>query len=454
MTQTTLFQNARLVSDGVETPSDLLVVDGRIAKIAGEISAPNGAHVVDVAGRLLMPGMIDDQVHFREPGLTAKGDLSSESAASVAGGTTSFMDMPNVNPPITTRPALADKYALAEGRCHANYAFYFGATNDNLEEIKALKPHETCGIKAFMGASTGSLLVDDAQALDDLFRFAPVLVVTHCEDSPMIWAAERAARDELGDEVPIAMHPEIRSAAACLKSSALATGLAREHDARLHVLHLTTADEMPQFARGERYGKRITAEICIHHLWFSADDYEALGTRIKCNPAIKGSEHRAALRQALVDGRLDVIATDHAPHLADEKNRHYFAAPAGLPLTEHALVAALDLADTLGVDTPFMVDRLAHASADLFGITDRGYLREGYWADLVIVDPDAPWTTRDADVHYKCQWTPFDGHEFRHRVMGTWVNGVHAYDGERVLDVRAGVPLVCNSARDANIVRR
>ena len=442
MSQTTLFRNARLINEGAEQASDLLVVDGRIEKIAGEISPPTGATEIDVEGRLLMPGMIDDQVHFREPGLTAKGDLTTESRASVAGGTTSFMDMPNVNPPITTRPALADKYALAKGRCHANYA------------IKALKPEETCGIKAFMGASTGSLLVDDADALDNLFRFAPVLVVTHCEDSPMIWAAERAARDELGDNVPLSMHPEIRSAAACLKSSALATGLAREHDARLHVLHLTTADEMPQFARGTRYGKRITAEICIHHLWFSADDYETLGTRIKCNPAIKASEHRAALRQALVDGRRDVIATDHAPHLAEEKDRHYFAAPAGLPLTEHALVAALDLAAELDVHVPFMVDKLAHASADLFGIADRGYLREGYWADLVIVDPDAPWTTRDADVRYKCQWTPFDGHEFRHRVTGTWVNGVHAYDGQRVLDVRAGVPLACNSGRDQNVVRR
>ncbi|MEL6367840.1 MAG: dihydroorotase [Pseudomonadota bacterium] len=454
MSKRTLFKNARLISEMREWPGDLLVVDGKIAAINADIPVEDDMQVVDVAGRYLMPGMIDDQVHFREPGLTAKGDLTTESAAAVAGGTTSFMDMPNVNPPITTREALAGKYQLAEDRCHANYAFYFGATNDNLDEIKALRPEETCGIKAFMGASTGSLLVDDPQALDDLFRYAPVLVVTHCEDSPMIWEEERRARDTLGDSVPMSMHPDIRSAAACLKSSALATGLAREHDARLHVLHLTTADEMPQFARGERYGKRITAEICIHHLWFTADDYEALGSRIKCNPAIKAPHHRAALRKALAEGRLDVIATDHAPHLAEEKDRHYFAAPAGLPLTEHALVAALDLADDVGVDIPFMVDRLAHASADLFGIPDRGYLREGYWADLVIVDPEGNWTTSDNDVHYKCGWTPFDGHTFRHRVAGTWVNGVHAYDGAKVLDVRAGMRLTCNSAREANVERR
>lgn len=454
MTKSTLFKNALLVNELDQREGDLLVTAGRIARVDAAIAAPPDCEIIDVDGRYLVPGFIDDQVHFREPGLTAKGDLTTESAASVAGGTTSFMDMPNVNPAIITREALADKYALAENRCHANYAFYFGATNDNLEEIKALKPEETCGIKAFMGASTGSLLVDDYNALDGLFEHAPVLVVTHCEDSPLIWAAERAAKDALGEDVPMSMHPEIRSAASCLKSSALATGLAREHDARLHVLHLTTADEMPQFARGERYGKRITAEVCIHHLWFSADDYEALGTRIKCNPAIKGAEHRAALRQALVDGRLDVIATDHAPHLLDEKERHYFAAPAGLPLTEHALVAALALMEPLNVDMPFMVDKLAHASADLFGIMDRGYLREGYWADLVIVDPDTSWQATDAASHYKCGWTPFDGQSFQHRVAGTWVNGIQAWDGERVRDVRAGQRLQCNSSREVNIGKR
>ncbi|MEM8548397.1 MAG: amidohydrolase family protein, partial [Pseudomonadota bacterium] len=324
MTQT-LIKNATLINEGQMVEGDLLIDSERISRVGGEIAAPAGATVVDAAGLWLMPGMIDDQVHFREPGLTAKGELRTESAASVAGGTTSFMDMPNVNPATITRAAMKDKYALAAGKCHANFAFYFGATNDNIDEIRALQPDEACGIKAFMGASTGSLLVDDDTALDLLFRDAPLLIVTHCEDSPMIWANEREYKERYGTDVPIAMHPEIRSHAACVKSSKKAMGLAREHDARLHVLHLTTADEMAQFEPGPLSGKRITGEACIHHLWFHADDYARLGTRIKCNPAVKYERDRDALRQALVDGRLDVIATDHAPHLLEEKDRHYFA---------------------------------------------------------------------------------------------------------------------------------
>ena len=447
----TLFRNATLVSDGREWVADLRVRDGLIDRIDTGIAAEGNETVVEAEGQILMPGMIDDQVHFREPGLTAKGDLATESAAAVAGGTTSFMDMPNVNPATINRDELAAKYARASGRCHANFAFYFGATNDNLEEIRALTPAETCGIKAFMGASTGSLLVDDPDALARLFEHAPVLVVTHCEDSPRIWAHERAARETYGEDVPMSLHPEIRDAAACLKSSALATGLAREFDARLHVLHLTTADEMPQFLPGPRFGKRVTAEACIHHLVFSADDYQALGSRIKCNPAIKAPEHRAALREALKAGRLDVIATDHAPHLLEEKMRHYFAAPAGLPLTQHALPAAIDLAAELEVPLAFMVDKLAHAPADLFGITDRGYLREGYRADLVLLDTASPWTATDAHSRYKCGWTPFDGREFRTRVLSTWVNGELAFDGTEVTAACAGQALVCNTAREANI---
>ncbi|MEL7298232.1 MAG: amidohydrolase family protein, partial [Pseudomonadota bacterium] len=338
-----LFKDARLVNEGEIREADLLVIDDRIEHIGSDLAVDSQTHVIDVAGRFLIPGMIDSQVHFREPGLTPKGDLTSESRASVAGGTTSFMDMPNVNPATITRDALADKYALAAGRCHANYAFYFGATNDNIEEIRRLQPYEACAIKAFMGASTGNLLVDDPEALRLLFRDAPIMVVTHCEDSPMIWANEKTARERFGDDVPIAEHPRIRSAEACLKSSTLATGLAREFDARLHVLHLTTAIEMALFEPGNRNGKRITAEACVHHLWFDESDYDALGTRIKCNPAIKSRADRDALRAALKTGRLDLIATDHAPHLLEEKQRSYFAAPAGLPLTQHALLSALEL---------------------------------------------------------------------------------------------------------------
>ncbi|MEO0575749.1 MAG: dihydroorotase [Pseudomonadota bacterium] len=447
MGKKTLIRGATLVNERRSFEADLLIDGERIARIDQHIPADDTTDVVEADGKLLLPGMIDDQVHFREPGLTDKGDLKSESRAAVAGGTTSFMDMPNVNPATITRDVLASKYALAADRCHANYAFYFGATNDNLEEIQRLKPEDACGIKAFMGASTGSLLVDDETALNGLFREAPLLVVTHCEDSPMIWAQERLMREQYGDAVPIEKHPEIRSAAACLKSSAYAISLAREYDARLHVLHLTTADEMAQFTAGTLSEKRITAEVCIHHLWFDANDYDRLGTRIKCNPAVKYASDRAALRAALVDGRLDVIATDHAPHLLSEKERHYFAAPAGLPLTQHALVAALALTDTLDVDVGFIVDKVSHAPAQLFGIAERGYLREGYFADLVLVDPTQPWRATDADCLYKCGWTPFIGTDFEYRVAATYVNGALAWDGANVIDQTHGVALVCNTQR-------
>ncbi|MEL6449011.1 MAG: dihydroorotase [Pseudomonadota bacterium] len=443
----TLIRNATLVSDGKRFEADLAIEGERIAKIDSDITAEATDTVVDAAGKLLLPGMIDSQVHFREPGLTAKGELATESAAAVAGGTTSFMDMPNVNPATITHDVLADKYALAADKCHANYAFYFGATNDNLEAIKSLSPEQCCGIKAFLGASTGNLLVDDPAAIDAIFREAPVLVVTHCEDSPTIWANEKKARERWGNDVPIAEHPNIRSSESCLISSTMATGLARQHDARLHVLHLTTADEMVLFEPGPIDDKRITAEVCIHHLWFDEGDYADLGTRIKCNPAIKKRSDRDALRAALLEGRLDVIATDHAPHLIEEKERHYFAAPAGLPLTEHALVAALDLTDEMDMDVAFVVDKLAHAPAKLFGIIERGHLREGYYADLALVDSDANWLAEDANARAKCGWTPFRGNRFRHRVVSTWVNGMLAWDGTDVLPMRAGRPLLCNAAR-------
>ena len=331
-----LISNARLVNEGEVRDVDVLIEGERIAQIGSGIAVPQGAQVIDAAGSYLLPGMIDDQVHFREPGLTHKGDLATESAAAAAGGITSFMDMPNVNPLTTTREALADKYAMAAGRCTGNYGFYLGATNSNIDEIRALQVGEACGIKAFMGASTGDMLVDDPDTLDQLFEHAPVIVVTHCEDSPTIWANEDAARQEYGDDVPLSEHPKIRSAEACLKSSTLATELATKHDALLHVLHLTTADEMALFSPSHRSEKRITAEVCVHHLWFDESRYEELGARIKCNPAIKRHEDRRALIRALNEGRIDVIATDHAPHTADEKQGNYFKAPAGLPLVQHA----------------------------------------------------------------------------------------------------------------------
>ncbi len=447
--QKTLITNAKIVTDGTVKEADMLIEGERIARIDTSMSVESSVQVIDANGRWLIPGMIDDQVHFRDPGLTHKGDMTSESAAAVAGGITSFMDMPNVNPLTTTREELAKKYDYANGRCHGNYAFYFGATNDNIEEIRALQPEETCGIKAFMGASTGSLLVDDPDALELLFRDAPVLVVTHCEDSPLIWDNEAKARERYGDAVPMREHPNIRSDQSCLLSSTYATDLAKRHDARLHVLHLTSAAEMGLFTAGSHNDKRITAEVCVHHLWFTADDYEGLGSHIKCNPAIKFEADRAALHEALADDRLDIIATDHAPHTADEKAANsYFDAPAGLPLVQHALPSLLEYVLDGRYSIEKIVAKTAHAVADVFGIEERGYLREGYFADLVLVDHEKSWTVAKDNVLYKCGWSPFEGQSFRSTIDTTWVNGQIVWRAGQLTGVRAGQRLETNSARN------
>ena len=426
-----LITNARLINEGEIRDADVLIDGERISKIGTGISAGEDVEVIDAAGRFLMPGMIDDQVHFREPGLTNKGDLATESAAAAAGGITSFMDRPNVNPQTTTREALAAKYAMAEHRCTANYGFHFGATNRNIEEIKALQVGEAAGIKAFMGASTGDMLVDDPVALDRIFEFAPLIVLTHCEDSPTIWDNEAKARNKFGENVPLSEHPRIRSADACLKSSSMAVDLARRHDALLHVLHLTTAIEMALFSKAHRSEKRITAEVCVHHLWFDESRYEDLRTRIKCNPAIKTAEDRQALVKALNNGRIDVIATDHAPHTSSEKRQSYFRAPAGLPLVQHALQVLFDLAARGEISHELIVDKACHAPADLFGVGERGYVREGWYADLVIVDPERPQLIDKSSLLAKCHWSPFEGHEFTATIDTTIVNGEVVYrDGE------------------------
>ena len=422
-----LISNATLVNEGEIREVDILIDGERIARVDSGISAGPGVEVIDANGKYLLPGMIDDQVHFREPGLTHKGDLATESAAAAAGGITSFMDMPNVKPLTTTREMLAKKYALAAGRCTGNYGFYFGATNNNIDEIRALQVGEACGIKAFMGASTGDMLVDSPEALDKMFEHAPIIVVTHCEDSPMIWANEDAAREKYGDDVPLTEHPYIRSAEACYASSSFAIELARKHDALLHVLHLTTEMEMPQFSNAHRSEKRITAEVCVHHLWFDESRYEELGSRIKCNPAIKRAEDREALLAALNDGRIDIIATDHAPHTYDEKQGTYFQAPAGLPLVQHALMSLFDLVAAGSLPLELVVDRACHAPADLFGVTERGYVREGWFADLVLVDPAKPYRVSRENVLYKCGWSPFEGHEFSSSIDTTMVNGAVVY---------------------------
>ena len=436
-----LITNARLINEGEIRETDVLVDGERISKIAPGIAAQDGVEVIDAAGKFLMPGMIDDQVHFREPGLTHKGDLATESAAAAAGGITSFMDMPNVNPQTTTREALANKYTVATNRCTANYGFYFGATNHNIDEIRALELGEACGIKVFMGASTGDMLVDDPGALEKIFEHAPLMVVTHCEHSPTIWENEAAAKQEFGDDVPMSEHPKIRSANACLTSSSFAVELAKKYDSLLHVLHLTTAVEMGLFSDAHRSLKRITAEVCVHHLWFDETRYDELGTRIKCNPAIKTAADRRALVDAVVDGRIDVIATDHAPHTAEEKAKTYFKAPAGLPLVQHALLTLFDLANRGEISPELIVERACHAPADIFGIGERGYIREGYFADLVIVDPDRAQLADSASVLYKCGWTPFEGHEFSATIDTTIINGHIVYRHGKLTGAIAGQQL-------------
>lgn len=428
-----LITNATLINEGRRFEADLLIKGERIEKIAPSIAVPAGVEVLDARGRLLLPGVIDDQVHFREPGLTHKGDQATESAAAVAGGTTSFFDMPNVIPQTITRAALAEKYRAAAGRCHANYAFYLGATNDNVEEIAALQPGETPAVKIFMGASTGNMLVDNPQTLEGIFSRSPAILLTHCEDTPTIKHNEDAARAKYGEDVPFSEHPHIRSVEACFKSSELAVGLARKHGARLHVLHLTTARELELFQPGPVQGKQITVEACVHHLYFDESRYADLGSGLKCNPAVKSAADRVALVRAVTEGRIDIIATDHAPHTREEKAQKYFKAPSGLPLVQHSLLALFELAARGELTLETIVQRAMHAPAERFGVRERGFLREGTYADLVLVDPNKPTVVTPQSLLYKCGWSPFDGHTFGASIAATWVNGTLAWDGQKVL---------------------
>jgi dihydroorotase len=438
----TLIVNARLVNEGGEFDGDLRISRGRIAEIGNGLSARDGEYVIDATGRRLLPGMIDDQVHFREPGLEYKADIATESAAAVAGGLTSFMDMPNTSPPTLDAAALQNKYDRAAGRAWANYGFYLGASNDNLEAIRMLDPLTAPGIKVFMGASTGNMLVDDPDTLDAIFREAPTPIITHCEDTPTIDANLAAFKANYGDDIPVECHPDIRSREACLKSSVLAISLAKRHNTRLHVLHISTADELALFEQGpliraDGSRKRITAETCVHFLRFDRHDYARLGNLIKCNPAIKDASDREALIRALAEDRIDVLATDHAPHTLEEKARPYAQAPSGLPLVQYALNAALELVHEGQLTTAQVVQKFAHAPAQLFDVRERGFLREGYWADLVLID-DTPLTVRREDVLSKCGWSPFEGTTFHSRIASTWVNGVQVWDGARLLGTPQG----------------
>jgi len=442
MYQEILIRNASMVNDGRVLEGDLLIRNGRIERIDPQIPASDKTRVLEADGRTLLPGMIDDQVHFREPGSGEKADMRSESQAAVAGGITSFMDMPNTKPQTVSLDALEAKYRLAAERSLANYSFYLGATNDNLEQIRALAPDQTCGIKVFMGASTGNMLVDREETLRAIFRDAPVLVATHCEDTPTILRNEAIYREKYGEDVPMACHPLIRSAEACYLSSSMAVELAREYDTRLHVLHLTTEREMALFEPGPLDGKRITAEACVHHLYFDDRDYEFKDAFIKCNPAIKSQADRDAIRRALVDDRIDVIGTDHAPHTLDEKLNSYFNAPAGLPLVQWALPMVLELYHDRLITLEQLVEKTSHGPARLFNIQQRGYLREGYWADLTLIDLHSPYRVEREAVLYKCGWSPLEGRRLRSRVVATFVNGQVAYYEGRVNGTVRGQRLV------------
>lgn len=439
-----VLQNCRIVNEGEVREGDLRVRGGRIAQIGGALVAAADETVIDAGGRLLFPGLIDDQVHFREPGLTHKGDIASESRAAAAGGITSFMEMPNVVPPTLTMEKIADKRAIAAAHSRINYAFYLGASTSNLRDIAAADPRLIAGVKIFMGASTGGMLVDDEKILTEIFRAAPTLIATHCESSPRIRNNLAVAKKQYGDNIPATAHPQIRDAAACEESSSLACRLARQTGARLHILHISTAQELRLFAAGAAAQKQITCEACAHHLLFDDSIYATAAMRAKTNPAIKTRADRDALRQAVAAGVIDVLATDHAPHLPQEKDAAYENAAAGMPLVEYALPAFLRLAADGDLTYPQIATRAAHSVADIFAVKDRGYLREGYWADLTLVEEKPDGVPLRDSVLSKCGWTPFADDTFRHAVYATFVNGECVWQNGMINDSVRGAPLEFN----------
>ncbi|HED8772390.1 TPA: dihydroorotase [Pseudomonas aeruginosa] len=440
--QSLLIRNARMVNEGQVREGDLLVRHGRIERIAGCLENCGASREIDAAGRYLLPGMIDDQVHFREPGYPQKGSIASESRAAVAGGITSFMDMPNTRPATLSLEALAEKKRLAAAHSVANYGFHFGVSRDNLDTVAALDPREVAAVKVFMGASTGDMLVDDLPTLERLFASVPTLLLSHCEDTPRIEANLARWRQRFGERIPAAAHPRIRDAEACYRSTALAVELAQRHGTLLHVLHLSTARELALFEDKPLCQKRITAEVCVHHLLFDDSDYARLGHLLKCNPAIKSREDRDALRRALAGNRLDVIGTDHAPHAWAEKQQTYPQAPAGLPLVQHALPALLELVREGWLSLATLVAKTSHRVAELFAIADRGFLREGYWADLVLVSElEHPALASAMPLLSRCNWTPFRHRAFHHRIDTTIVSGQLAWHAGRLSDDCQGLPL-------------
>ncbi len=435
----TLILNGTLVNEGKTIEADILIKNDRIEMIGKDLQNINADQIIDATGLHILPGLIDDQVHFREPGLTHKAEIYTESRAAVAGGITSFMEMPNTVPNTLTQELLQDKYDIAARNSIANYSFFMGASNDNIDEVLKTDPKNVCGVKIFMGSSTGNMLVDNEKTLENIFSNSPTIIATHCESEEIIRANTEKAREQYGENVPIAMHPIIRDEEACFASSSHAIDLAKKTGARLHILHISTGKETLQFDNSiPLKDKKITSEACIHHLWFDDRDYAEKGTMIKWNPAVKTDADREMIRQALNENRIDVLATDHAPHTLDEKQNTYFSAPSGGPLVQHNLPALLDLYHQGVFTLEKIVEKSSHAVAELFDVSERGYLREGYFADLVIVNLNNPWEVSKENLLYKCGWSPFEGHQFKSSVEKTLVNGSVVYESGKVIEGTLG----------------
>ena len=441
-----LIKNARIVNQGKILQSDLLIEGQKIKEIAPSISSKNAdTLVIDAENKFLLPGMIDDQVHFREPGLTHKANIETESRAAIAGGITSFIEMPNTKPQATTIEKLEEKFTRASKTSYANYSFMFGGTNDNLDEILKIDSKNVAALKLFLGSSTGNMLVDNPEVLEKIFASTDLLIAVHCEDEDTIRANTKKFKDEYGDNIPVKFHPIIRSEEACYLSSSKAIELAKKTGARLHVFHLSTAKETALFSNKKPLEKKkITAEVCIHHLWFSDEDYDKKGTFIKWNPAVKTTKDREGLWEALLDDRIDVIATDHAPHTSKEKANPYTKAPSGGPLVQHAVVALMEAYHKGKISIEKLVEKMAHNPAILFQIEKRGFIREGYFADLILVDPNNPWTVNTENILYKCGWSPFEGVTFKSRITHTILNGNLVYHNAKFTNKNSAMRLTFN----------
>jgi dihydroorotase len=435
----TLILNAKLINEGSIKETDVLIANQRIEKIGNNLAANQAHKVIDAKGQYLMAGVIDDQVHFREPGLTHKATIYSEARAAVAGGTTTFMEMPNTVPNALTQALLQDKYDIAARTSLANYSFFMGVSNNNLDEVLRTNPKNVCGLKIFMGSSTGNMLVDNQQTLEAVFSKTAMLIATHCEDEATIRKNTELYKQLYGNDLPPHLHPIIRNEAACLQSSAMAANLAKKHGTRLHILHITTEEETNLFDNKlPLKDKKITSEVCVHHLWFDSTDYKRLGSLIKCNPAIKESRHKPAILQALLDDRIDIIATDHAPHTWEEKHQNYWAAPSGLPLVQHGLLLLLEFYKQGKITLEKIAEKMCHAPAVCFQIQERGFVREGYFADLVLFDLQQDTTVSKENILYQCAWSPFENHTFKSAVTHTFVSGHLAYENGKLHENQKG----------------